>query len=358
MRRWLPLGVGLWLLPVALLLGIAALRIHASLSGWGYVVGLGLVTVGLLTLPWRRRRGLTRVGLGLLLLVAGTRLAASDSEHLRLVRIPEGRSHWVNRLVAERDGTLFAAHVLVLTRFLPRSDSKEFLAALETAFERLEVSNGVSTPAVSTYLGMQSPAGFDAVVIPARGKAAPEVAVVFLHGYAGNFAVYCWQMAQAAWAIDALTVCPSVGPSGAWWGRDGARTLDATLDWVASQGIRRIYLAGLSNGGVGASLLVSDVAHPRVTLSGLVLISGASSKAPIPRVPTLVVQGRYDTMMPTHDMRAYAASVGHAASYVEVDSGHFAFLDRRDACERAISAWLVRQEKVARRSGDSDVPVR
>ncbi|QSQ18565.1 alpha/beta hydrolase [Myxococcus landrumensis] len=348
-RRWLPLGVGLWLLPVALPLGVAALRIHASASGWGYVVGLWIVTLGLLSLRWRRRRGLTRAGLGLLLLVAASRLVASEGEHLRLVRLPEGTPHWANRLVSERDGTLFAAHALVLTRSLPRSDSGEFLAAMETAFDRLDGAGGVSTPAVSTYLGMQSPAGFDAVVIPARGKAAPEVAVVFLHGYAGNFAVYCWQMAQAAWAIDALTVCPSVGPSGAWGTANGARTLDATLDWVASQGIRRVYLGGLSNGGLGASLLVNDVAHPRIALSGLVLISGASSKAPIPRVPTLVVQGRHDTMMPTRDMRTYVASAGRVASYVEVDSGHFAFLDRRDECERAIATWLVRQEKLAGR---------
>ncbi|WP_338864802.1 alpha/beta hydrolase [Myxococcus stipitatus] len=344
-RRWLPLGLGLGLLPVAMLLGVAAPRIHVSVSGWSYAVGLWLVTLGLLTHPWRSWRGLTRAGLGLMLLVAVSRVAASEGEQVQLVRLPHGRSPWVNRLVAERDGTLLVAHALVLARSLPSSDSREFIAALETAYARLDAVGGVITPAVATYLGMQSPEGFDTVVVPTPGKATPEVAVIFLHGYAGNFAVYCWQMAQAARAIGALTVCPSVGPSGKWGTADGARTVAVTLDWLASQGIRRVFLGGLSNGGLGASLLVNDLSHPRIELSGLVLVSGASSSAPVPRVPTLVVQGRHDTMMPMRSMRAYVAKAGPVASYVEVNSGHFAFLDQREVCVRAISGWLVQQEQ-------------
>ncbi|MFP2926136.1 alpha/beta fold hydrolase [Pyxidicoccus sp. 3LG] len=347
---WPSFTLGIAVAPVSLMLLLVSVRIDASPSGWVYVVGFVLATAGLLSSPWRRRRGLTRVGLGLVLLVAAARLALVGGGAVATVRIPEGRGRLVNRLVAERDGTLLAAHALMLTSGLPRSDSHDFVAALEGAFDRLDAAAGpIATPAVATYLGLQSPESFDTVVIPPPGEAAPEVAVVFLHGYAGNFAVYCWQMARAAQAISALTVCPSVGPAGDWWSRQGAHTLEATLGWLADRGIRRVYLGGLSNGGAGASILVNRVSHPRIALRGLVLVSGASSEAPAPRVPALVVQGRHDSMMPTRSMRDYAGRAGRLATYVEVDSGHFAFLDRHAEVERAISTWLRQREQEGER---------
>ncbi len=338
--------LGLAATPVALMLLAAAAYVGASPSGWGYAVGFALVTAGLLTRPWRRRRGLTRAGLGLLLFVAVTRLGLATGNQLDTLRLPDEGHRWVNRLVAERDGTLLAAHALVLSGRLPRSDARGFIPALEAAFGRMDAAEGpLATPAVATYLGLQSPRSFDALVLPPPNNTTPKTAVIFLHGYAGNFAVYCWQMAQAAHAISALTVCPSVGPAGDWWSPRGERTLEATLDWLAERGIRRAYLGGLSNGGAGATVLVGRVSHPRISLRGLVLVSGAFSEPPTPSIPTLLVQGRHDSMMPTRSMRAIAARLGGRGSYVEVDSGHFAFLDHHFEVERAISRWLREQER-------------
>jgi hypothetical protein len=345
-RGWLAFGVGLFYAPGTLLLLAAAAYVGASPSGWGYVAGLMLVMVGLLSRPWRRRPGLTRVGLAVVVLVALGRLAFATGTHVDTPRVPDGGHRWVNRLVAERDGTLLAAHALVLSGGVPRSDAREFIPALEAAFDRMDDAEGpLATPAVATYLGLQSSKSFDTLVISPLDGSTPKSAVVFLHGYAGNFAVYCWQMARAAQAISALTVCPSVGPKGDWWSPQGQRTLEATLDWLAAKGVRRVYLGGLSNGGAGASVLVNQVSHPRIELRGLMLVSGAWSEAPVPRVPTLLVQGTRDTMMPTRSMRALAERIGSRATYVEVDSGHFAFLDRHAECERAIAAWLRQREQ-------------
>lgn len=343
---WSAFLLGLVAAPGALLLLAAAAYVGASPSGWGYAVGFAVVAAGLLTRPWRRRRGLTRAGLGILLLVAVARLGLATGTRLDTLRLPDEGHRWVNRLVAERDGTMLAAHALMFSGGLPRSDARGFIPALEAAFDRMDATEGpLATPAVATYLGLQSPKSFDALVLPPPGRASPTTAVVFLHGYTGNFAVYCWQMAQAAHAISALTVCPSVGPMGDWWSRQGERTLEATLGWLAERGIRRVYLGGLSNGGAGASVLVHRVSHPRISLRGLVLVSGAYSEAPTPSIPTLLVQGRHDSMMPTRSMRAIAARLGGRGTYVEVDSGHFAFLDHHLEVERAISRWLLLQER-------------
>ena len=339
--------LGLALGPVAAVLLVAAMDLGASASGWGYAVGAALTAVGLLSMPWRSRRGLTRAGVGLLLLIACLRLLTADGNQLATLRLPDESPRLINRLVAERDGTLFAARLLLLSGQLPRSDARGLLPALDSAFERMHAAEGpIATPAIATWLGRQSPEDFDAVVISPDGARAPQSAVVLLHGYAGNFAVYCWQLSRAATAISALTVCPSVGPVGDWWAPRGEQTLERTLAWLERRGIRRVYLAGLSNGGLGASVLAARVSHPGIELKGLVLISGASSRAPTPRIPTLIVQGRHDSMMPTPRMRAFAERTGPLATYFEVNSGHFAFLDRYEECERAISQWLVERERV------------
>jgi pimeloyl-ACP methyl ester carboxylesterase len=280
--------------------------------------------------------------------MVGARLLLVEGVHLDTVRVPGTGRRLVNRVVDERDGTLFAAHALMLAHRLPRSDARDFLPALESAFERLEAVEGpIATPATATWLGLQSPDDFDTVVISPETK-TPETAVVLLHGFAGNFAVYCWQLSRAARSISALTVCPSVGPAGDWWSAQGEKTLERTLAWLKDRGIRRVYLAGLSNGGVGASVLAARVSHPGIELRGLVFISGADPRAAVPRVPVLFVQGTRDSMMPTRAMRAFAQRAGPLATWFEVDSGHFAFLDRYEACEQAISSWLVAQERNAR----------
>jgi pimeloyl-ACP methyl ester carboxylesterase len=53
-------------------------------------------------------------------------------------------------------------------------------------------------------------------------------------------------------------------------------------------------------------------------------------------------------MMPARLMRELARRAGRLATYVEVDSGHFAFLDRHEACEKAIASWLLDTERQAR----------
>lgn len=343
---WSVFLLGLIVTPVTAFLLVEAVDLGPSLSGWGYVVGAAFASAGLLSMPWRKRRGLTRAGLGLMVLVACGRLLLATGSDMDTLHLPGEGHRLLNRLVSERDGTLVAARLLLFTGQLPRSDARDFIPALRGAFDRLDAEQGAfATPAIATWVGLQSPGSFDTVVIPPEDNRNPDVAFVALHGFTGNFAVYCWQLSRAARAISALTVCPSVGPRGDWWSPQGEQTLERTLQWLARRGIHRVYLSGLSNGGVGASVLAERVSRPGLELRGLVLVSGASPRAHPPRVPVLLVQGQRDSMMPAHLMRAYAREAGSRATYFEVDSGHFALLDRYQECERAIATWLREQER-------------
>jgi pimeloyl-ACP methyl ester carboxylesterase len=114
----------------------------------------------------------------------------------------------------------------------------------------------------------------------------------------------------------------------------GERIVRATMRWVQARGLGTVYLAGLSNGGHGASQLA-----PRLKgLHGVLLISGASPTAPAAGVPTLVVQGEADTMASPSSAAAYAARTG--ARYLTFPSGHFALLTDREPVRAAIASWL------------------
>jgi pimeloyl-ACP methyl ester carboxylesterase len=145
-------------------------------------------------------------------------------------------------------------------------------------------------------------------------------------------------VAEAARAIDAVTVCPSTGFAGRWWAPDGERTLRATLAYLEARGIRRVFLAGLSNGGAGATLLAPRLAG---SLSGLILVSGVSPEGSTGGLPALVVHGEGDTMMSAQMARAFAARTG--ATYVGFGGGHFVMMVRRAEVRDAIGQWLQKR---------------
>ncbi|HEX6244639.1 MAG TPA: hypothetical protein VFZ61_27160 [Polyangiales bacterium] len=240
----------------------------------------------------------------------------------------------VATLVPESDGCLIAAGWLSLTGGLRDPEGPRFHAIMAEAYARLAPgAAAVPTPAIATYLGLQTPSAFDTIVIEPDGP--PRGALVFLHGYAGNFYVYCWEIAQAASQAGLITLCPSVSARGAWWNGDGERTFRATLQALHARGIPRVVLGGLSNGGVGASAIAQR--HAR-ELAGLVLISGVGGGPPA-GLPTLIVQGTLDRMMPAARARAFAGQ-SRRVRYRELQGGHLIFLSQQQKVRALIADFL------------------
>ena len=109
-----------------------------------------------------------------------------------------------------------------------------------------------------------------------------------------------------------------------------------TIALAHARGLDRIYLAGLSNGGIGASRLAPRL---RGLIHGLVLVSGAAPEAARGGVPALVVHGARDAMCPTSQARGYASRTG--ARFVALRGGHFGLLTHEDDYRRAITSFLV-----------------
>jgi len=336
MRR-LAAAVGALLAIPALPLGLLAATTPVSFVGFLYVVGALATIAGLVTAPMRttRYRGVTRAGLGLLATAIVVRVAFAG--HGKTITMTRGRSDsapFLDRLLPEDDVAITSARAVIMTGMLPATDTKNLLPTLERAFRTMNQTEGsIPSPIVTTLLNRQARDGFDMIVVsvePARTRA-----VVFLHGSGGNFTLQCWMVAQAAARIGSATFCPSTRFTGDWWAGPGPEIVRQTMDRVRARGFDRIVLAGLSNGGVGASRLAPQLGGGIV---GLLLVSGAAPDAPAAGVPTLALEGAHDGMMAPRVVRLYAERTG--STYVEIEGTHFVLLEQPELMTERMARWL------------------
>jgi pimeloyl-ACP methyl ester carboxylesterase len=215
---------------------------------------------------------------------------------------------------------LFGTRVLVANGMLHDPDVPRVEPAMRAAYEKMRADeDDARSPFVHRIAPLASDSP-DLLVYEPRG-ARRDLAVIFLHGYGGRWALPCWQVARVAALEGGTTACPDGGANGEWWTAANGRIVDDTVRSLRAAGFHRIVLCGLSNGGIGGSHIA---ATRRGTFAGLVLVSGADTSAGEAGVPTLVLQGRRDAMVGAGVSRAYA-KMAHA-KYVDLPSGHFAML--------------------------------
>ncbi len=326
-------AIPIWLVFVALvLLG------PATWSSVLYLLGGGLVAFGLATAGSGRRRHLARWGLATIVGVALVRCgSARAGSSLEMAAPSEGSSRIVGRLVDEADVAVAGTRVLTMTGML-RDDAAVLTPAMQSAYVQMRAEEGdAPSPVVATYLGLQGPSGFDLIVLEPEQRQPPQGAMIFLHGFAGNFALPCWQMARAVARAGMVTACPSTSWRGDWWSPGGEAIVRRTVEILHARGFHRIVLAGLSNGGIGASRLAPRM---RGTFAGLVLVSGVAADASPAGIPTLVVHGTHDTMTSFGVASAYSAR--SSSHLVALDAAHFAMLVRAEQHDAAVADFARR----------------
>ncbi len=313
-----------------------------TLSGLGYAVALLLL--GASRLPrdaWWRRAG-RRGALALFALtVIGRIVMARGDEHaqvrLRSRVTEEAGAPWLDRLVDEQDLAVNAARALRYVPVMADPDVPALASVMRASYEAMRQAVGAApSPVLGTYASILLPGEQrgDGTIEMGDVEASRGV-VVFLHGFAGSFTLPCWVVARAAAAAGYATVCPSTRWVGDWWSPAGEASVRDTVLGLRKRGARHLVLAGLSNGGVGASLLLPRM---RGVFEGLVLVSGASPDGAAPGVPTLVVHGERDAQISARVARAYADRVD--ARYLSLDAGHFALLLCEHRAAEALTSFL------------------
>jgi pimeloyl-ACP methyl ester carboxylesterase len=307
-----------------------------------FAVLLGVIAA--LASPWRRTRPLVVGALALALAVVGYRhfSAASGKSVHESLGPAGGAPRWIDRLVPERDVALGGSGLLIATNRMPQ-DAPGLLDALRDGYSRMRLAEGpVPSAVLGTFLFGQSPDEHSVLRIAPPRFEPPEAVVLFLHGYIGNVTLLCWQVAQAANPVGIDVVCPSTGWEARWAEPDGRLTVERTIGRLRAEGVRRIYLAGLSAGAIGASSLA-----PTLDVDGLILISGASPEARAAGKPTIVLQGRIDAMTPAHLAREYAERT--QATYLEQpEAGHWLLLSHHEWVMEHLRRWLAEQEGLGR----------
>jgi len=338
-------------------LAIVTLVLGLPITGWGigYLAGAALVAAGLILAPWTGRRWIwiTSAGLVLLALVAGLRLilvAGRSNPALSVIALPQERpTRWVNTLIDEQDSLIVGETLFHRIGGDSTNEHNGLTSALRADYAEIKATQSIfSSPFVSTYLGLQSPTHFDAVVIPSATNSPPEFALIFLHGYMGNVTAQCWEIAQALKALQAMTVCPSTSWRGDWWQPQAQGILDATFAYVRKQGIRKIYLGGFSNGGISIGRLAPTLQNQE-GLEGLIFVDGFDNGPGVREIgiPVFILQGAQDERIPPAAARGFAEQVGELATYVEVDGDHFLIMKEPDSVQNALRNWL-RAQKLGR----------
>ncbi len=207
--------------------------------------------------------------------------------------------------------------------------------------------------AYADLLGFPSyPPGHYYLYIPRSAPPGPLSAIVFLHGSAGNFKIYTWVWSQLAEQLGCVIIAPSFG-FGNWDKPGGIETVRAALadaETVVKLDSRRIFLAGLSNGGLGVCAVAN--ALPRQfcacifispVMTGAIVTDPAFQTAWKGR-PMLILTGEDDERIPVDYVRKNAQILRAGSVNVDLETypgeDHFLIFSQRQSVLQKIAAWM------------------
>lgn len=349
--RYLLSSLGILLAIPLLGLGVMALILPVSFSGVLYLLCSCLAIAGLIAAPMLRKHYYLIMLIGLLgvMSIAGARIARAvqrTDSSIRMLVLPKGTGpSWISALIDEQDLLIFGEALFHLIGGDSANEHKGLTSAFSQVYSKLRAHGNYPSPVIRTYLNVQQPGHFDAVIIEPDGEMPASFGLLFLHGYMGNVTAQCWQIAGAVKRLGGVTICPSTEWTGAWWQPDGQAIIQSTFDYLQERGIQSYYLGGFSNGGFSIGRLASqwkDVPG----LSGLIFIDGFMNGASIRDIglPVLIIEGAQDERVPVQAARQFAEEVGDLGTYVELEGDHFLIIKQPKAVQDAIAGWLERQE--------------
>jgi dienelactone hydrolase len=252
-------------------------------------------------------------------------------------RSPAGKQDFLDQH-PEQDTLIFGETVFHWVGGDSDSEHAGLSFAFRNVYSEMRKQGSFSSPVLSTYLNLQRPNHFDAVIVEPETQA--RFGVVFLHGYMGNVTAQCWVIAQAVKDAGGVTVCPSTVWTGQWWLPEGQQILQSSFDYLRKQGIQKLYLGGFSNGGFSIGHLLPQLADQK-GLSGLMFIDGFYGAEDVKQLelPVLILEGTQDTRVPVYMALQFAQEVGDLGTYVAIDSDHFLIIKEPGLVQDAIASW-------------------
>ena len=212
--------------------------------------------------------------------------------------------------------------------------------------------------AYQELIGQPFDEGHYYLYVPPETRADESLpALVFLHGSGGNFLPYIWILAKVAKQERLIIIAPSFGFGN--WRKAGGSTavLNALADAQQKANIdpQNIYLMGLSNGGLGVSL----VSHEAATqFAGLIFISPVMANEIVDSPafhtqwhgrPVLVITGDIDDRIPLRYVRQRIERLEQGGvevtSHIYTNHDHFLFFYAEERLQTDLATWLNKHRK-------------
>jgi pimeloyl-ACP methyl ester carboxylesterase len=211
--------------------------------------------------------------------------------------------------------------------------------------------------AYSDMFGGPFDVGHYYLYVPRKASVGPRPVLVFLHGSLGNFKPYTWVWSRLAEERGMIVVSPSFG-FGNWEQPGGAEAVLRTLDAVRREmpvDEKRIYLAGLSNGGLGVCRLAveaPDIFRGLIFLSPVIipdLVRSDTFQQRWRKRPVLVIAGEQDERIPLDFVLGQASAMESEGVQVTrrtfPGEDHFLFFSQPDPILKTVSDWMSRAEQ-------------
>jgi predicted esterase len=327
----------LWF-PFAATLAIALLVLEAN--------GLTATTLAAFLLPTicaggalRYRRAVLINVLAGCVFVAAQLIRPGSSEVSACVNAEcSARGVFWQRVIDEREATRAG---LMLSAHLGAMRGKElrtFDALIDSEWKAMpDAWRGLPNPLLmhSTATHVES------LRVRARGE-GKRPCILFLHGFGGLLSLYVHAIAEGTRGEFDI-VAPALDPLGGWWTPPGLAVIEATLDSLPAD-VERVYLVGLSNGGIGATEVLS---HPKLArrFEGVVLVSGVGDTSELteaPRTKVLLVSGSNDPRFTGTWVAQQVASLkqtGAEVTWASWPADHFLLLTHAREWTSRFLAW-------------------
>jgi pimeloyl-ACP methyl ester carboxylesterase len=205
--------------------------------------------------------------------------------------------------------------------------------------------------AYGQLFGLDFNAGHYYLYVPPSASSEPLPALVFLHGSAGNFKTYTWIWSKLAEQEGFVIIAPSYG-FGNWDEAGVATVIEAIEDaeQVVAIDRERIYLAGLSNGGLGVSRTAAeypDMFRGLIFLSPVFdtgIVDGDPFQADWAGRPILVISGEADRRIPIGYVEDRVAEMENGRIIVTTayypGEDHFLTFSQPDNIMAVIGNWV------------------
>ncbi|MFT5127668.1 MAG: putative esterase [Rhodothermales bacterium] len=353
---------------LALLLAIVAESAGGGLCGLGFLSGSIGITVLLAVwgLDWRRARilGLVAIILGMGFLAASASLSPSgktaEDAGLQSTFGTRGFCRYsVASLVPEIDQfTLGSYLVPLLDPYINHAQSVRIRSLFQGVYRELrkdpdfaEAGSVMNYAYRDTFGVLPHESGHQYCYIPAwRDEAYPVL--IFMHGSGGNFKGYMWVLKSLADTHGVAIVAPSLG-MGTWPKAETEACIREALAVCASDprlDENRVFLAGLSNGGIA----LSHSAPFAEALRGFIGISPVLHREPFADSgfhaawsgkPVLLLHGGQDRRIPQSFVDAAGSSMSRGGVSVTTrifeSEDHFLFFSQPDKVLDTIANWMA-----------------